>query len=144
MRELKFLYKKDKSRDIFIAQVCKELDVTVAAINFIFIDDKLNTIEFNSYRFGITKYSIAQKKFTGNIWESENDAKAISNLNYHYTSFGLNGTANEETNRKNYKFVLNEIQQEQLTKLVTRLIDFHENIDEEMKKYVHSNYVKTI
>jgi len=135
MNSLDFSKRIETSRVLYTAQITRELDVTVAAVNFVFLQDRLITIEFNSYLLGITKYSLVDKKFYGNTWESETDAKAISSLNYHYTSIGLNGEANEETNQKIFNAVMNCTNNNQLKELITKVINLEPNMELAVKEF---------
>ena len=128
MNSLEFSKRIETSRILYTAQITRELDVTIAAVNFIFLKDTLTTVEFNSYL-------LIDKKFYGNTWESETDAKAISNLNYHYTSIGLNGEANEETNQKIFNAVMNQTNNSQLKELITKVINLEPNIELAVKEF---------
>jgi hypothetical protein len=135
MKTLNYLIRSEPSKHIYTVQVLKELGVTLAAINFIFLNDSLTTVEFNSYKLGITKFSISEKKFHGNLWETENDAKAISNLNYHYTSIGLDSATNNDSDLRIYSLVLEIIDDPSLAKIIFKVITQGQSNETEIEDY---------
>ncbi len=128
--------RNELTKRVYTIQVLKELGVTLAAVNFIFVKDELNTIEFNSYKYGITKYSLSENKFYGNLWESENEAKAVSDLNYHYTSIGLGSVAtNNDLDLKILNTVLEAITDIDLNRIIEKAIDEKQNTEKEVEVY---------
>lgn len=131
-----YLVRNEKDRKIYTVQVLKEFGFILAAVNFTFNDGILSTIEFNSYRYGVTKYSIPENKFSGSLWESESDAMSISNLNYHYTSIGISGTAtNNETDIKIINSVLESIKDTELNSILEKIIERKEKSEIEIEEY---------
>ncbi len=129
------MVRSEPSKLVYTVQVLKELGVTLAAVNFIFLKDVLTTIEFNSYKLGITKYSISEKKFQGNLWETENDAKAISNLNYHYTSIGLDSATSNDSDLKIYNLVLEIINDTSLADIILKVMMQGQSNGKEIEDY---------
>ena len=135
MNRVSYLVRSEPSKQVYTVQVLKELGVTLAAVNFIFLNDALSTIEFNSYKFGITKYSLSEKKFHGNLWETEDEAMAISNLNYHYTGIGLDKATTDDADYNIYSSVLQIIKDSELTQLVQKVIEQKQITLKEIEAY---------
>jgi hypothetical protein len=131
-----YLVRNEAKKKVYTVQVLKEFGFILAAVNFTFEEGILTTIEFNSYKFGITKYSVSENKFRGSLWETESDAKEISNLNYHYTSISISGTStNKESDLLILNSVLGSIKDEELNLIIESAIEQKENSANEIEEY---------
>jgi hypothetical protein len=88
--------------DWFIFEEVKDTDHIRAAVSFIIKEDSrpLYCIEFYSSLFGIVGWFRKEDKYQIQVWEGEDQAKSLSNLNYHYTGEFLSNTGDEDTKVK--------------------------------------------
>lgn len=100
-----------------------DLDSVHYAIVFQFLNKNLQMVEFHSKRRGIVKYHFKDHTITGNKWESEDSAKNLSNLNYHFTGFVLSESEEEHTNLNTISEVVHELLETRLTNITRNLLE---------------------
>jgi hypothetical protein len=97
--------------DLFIFDLIGEMNRVKVAITF-FYKSNLNSlykVEFYSSLLGIVSWFTDKNTYEGKIWEGEEIAQSLSNLNYHYTGEFLFASEEGEIIKKIINKVLNDL-----------------------------------
>jgi hypothetical protein len=99
---MKYSKKNKSGLDWFVFEEVKDSDHIRAAVSFIIKESTrpLYCIEYYSSLFGIVGWFRKEDKYQIQVWEGEDQAKSLSNLNYHYTGEFLSNTGDEEIKLK--------------------------------------------
>ena len=86
--------KNKNGYDWFMFEEKKELDHIRAGVAFLIKENTrpLHSIELYSSLHGILEWQRKEDKYLVRVWEGEEKAKSMSNLNYHYTAEFLTAT----------------------------------------------------
>ncbi|MBK8394352.1 MAG: hypothetical protein IPL26_03785 [Leptospiraceae bacterium] len=117
-------YRKTEGDKInLVVRKIDDLDSVHTAIVFIFLNQKLQLVEFHSKRKGIVKYHFKNHTISGNTWESEDSAQNLSHLNYHFTGFVLNEATSENINLSIISEVVHDLLEVELTTITRNLLE---------------------
>ena len=99
---MKYSKRNKSGLDWFVFEEVKDSDHIRAAVSFIIKESTrpLYCIEYYSSLFGIVGWFRKEDKYQIQVWEGEDQAKSLSNLNYHYTGEFLSNTGDEEIKLK--------------------------------------------
>lgn len=99
---MNFFYKNKTGFDWFIFEERKEMEHVRAGVSFIIKEGSrpLHSIELYSSLHGILSWDRKDDRYTVRVWEGEDRAKSLSDLNYHYTGEFLIATESPEAKEK--------------------------------------------
>ncbi len=99
---MNFSKRNKNGNDWFLFEEVKDLDHVRAGVSFIIKENTrpLISIEFYSSLHGIVGWFRKEDKYEIRVWEGEDRAKSLSDLNYHYTGEFLTASGNEDLKLK--------------------------------------------